>query len=82
MTMTEYQTTIRARSQVTIPKQVADAQGLREGQRIVIVLDDEHPDEFIVRRLRDSYAGILTGVYGRTAAERAAYARGEREGWS
>ena len=80
--MLESETTIRARNQVTIPKDVAEARGLREGQRLLIVVDDDHPDEFIVRRLRDSYAGILTGVYGRTVAEREAYARGENEAWS
>lgn len=82
MTTLELETTIRDRNQVTIPKEIADARGLRAGQRVLIVLDDEHPDEFVVRRLRDSYAGLLTGVYGRDAAERDAYVRGEREGWA
>jgi len=34
-----------------------------------------------VRRLRDSYAGIAGGVYGRNAEERAAYICTERESW-
>jgi AbrB family looped-hinge helix DNA binding protein len=82
MSTLELETTIRARNQVTIPKTVADTHGFREGQRVVIVVDDDHPDEFIVRRLRDTYAGILSGVYGRNTAEREAYARGESEAWS
>jgi len=82
MSTIELETMIRARNQVTIPKEVADARGFREGQRVLIVVDDDQPDQFIVRRLRDSYAGLLAGVYGRNAAERDAYIRGESEAWS
>jgi AbrB family looped-hinge helix DNA binding protein len=78
----EVETTVRKRNQVTLPKAVADARQLHEGQRLVVVVDDEHPDEILLRRVRDSYAGILTGVYGANDAEREAYLRGEREAWA
>jgi hypothetical protein len=41
--------------------------------------DDLEPDESLEDTVRESYAGILTGVYGRDAAEREAYIRGERD---
>ncbi len=82
MVVIQSETVIRARNQITIPKEIAEARGLREGQLLVFLFDDEQPDELIVRPLRDSYAGILTGIYGRDAAEREAYIRGERESWS
>lgn len=82
MTMFQSETIIRARNQITIPKEIADAHGLHEGQRLVFFFDDQRPDELVVRPMRDSYSGVLTGVYGRNAAEREAYIRGERESWS
>lgn len=82
MAVFQSETVIRARNQITIPKEIAEARGLREGQHLVFLFDDERPDELIVRPLRDSYAGILTGVFGRDTAEREAYIRGEREAWS
>ncbi|MBV8368191.1 MAG: AbrB/MazE/SpoVT family DNA-binding domain-containing protein [Candidatus Eremiobacteraeota bacterium] len=82
MAVFQSETVIRARNQITIPKEIAEARGLRKGQHLVFLVDDDRPDELIVRPLRDSYAGILTGIYGRDAAEREAYIRGEREAWS
>jgi hypothetical protein len=31
--------------------------------------------------MRESYAGILSGVFGETDAEREAYVKGERDSW-
>jgi hypothetical protein len=42
----------------------------------------QEPDEPAESPLSESYAGILTGVYGRDAAEREAYIRGERDAWT
>ncbi len=75
-------TIIRGRSQVTLPKAVTEASGLHEGQRLVVVVDDERPDEIVLRPVRDSYAGLLTGVFGVSDAEREAYVRGEGEAWA
>jgi bifunctional DNA-binding transcriptional regulator/antitoxin component of YhaV-PrlF toxin-antitoxin module len=73
---------LRGRNQLTLPKEIADATGLREGQRLIFAVDSERPGEIVLRPLRDSYAGLLTGVYGATAEEREAYLRGERDSWT
>jgi AbrB family looped-hinge helix DNA binding protein len=75
------ETTLRGRNQLTVPKEIAEAFGLREGQRLTFALDPGRPDEIVVRPMRESYAGILTGVFGVTDAEREAYVKGERDSW-
>ncbi len=78
----EVETTVRGRNQVTLPKAVTDARQLHEGQRLVVILDDERPDEILLRRVRDSYAGVLTGVFGAGDAERERSLCDEREAWT
>jgi len=79
MSMLEIEATVRTKNQVTIPQPVAQRHGIEPGQRLVIV-DSGAEDEFTVRIIRPSYAGVLAGVFG-TTEQNVAYVRGEREAW-
>ncbi len=45
------------------------------------VADEGQPPEIVARSVRESYAGLLTGVFGDDDAERETYVRGESEAW-
>jgi bifunctional DNA-binding transcriptional regulator/antitoxin component of YhaV-PrlF toxin-antitoxin module len=76
----EIEATVREKNQVTIPRPVAERHRIEPGHRLVIV-DNGEADQFTVRVLPRSYAGLLAGVYGRSTEENLAYVRGEREAW-
>jgi bifunctional DNA-binding transcriptional regulator/antitoxin component of YhaV-PrlF toxin-antitoxin module len=79
MTKLEIEATVRDKNQITIPRLVAERHNIGPGRRIVIV-DTGADDEFIVRVLRPTYAGALTGIFGTTEAN-VAYVQAERETW-
>lgn len=81
MALIEAEITLRDRNQLTVPKDIAEASGLHEGQRLVVTFHADFPNQITIRPLPDSYAGILTGIYGTTEAERTAYVRGEQDDW-
>ncbi len=68
---------VRARNQITIPEPVAKAAGIEEGDTFLVELESDDPSVLRLRRVRDSYAGALRGVYGDTAA----YLEDERRDW-
>jgi bifunctional DNA-binding transcriptional regulator/antitoxin component of YhaV-PrlF toxin-antitoxin module len=70
---------LRKRNQLTLPEELAKQLNVSPGSRLLMQFD---PQEGLVRLrpLRDSYAGILPGVYG-TPAEAAAYLEQERGSW-
>lgn len=70
----EFVATVRKRNQLTIPKQVANLLGLREGDVLVIAVED---GSAIMRPVRRSYAGIAQGVYGDSSR----FIGVERAGW-
>lgn len=72
---------LRERNQITVPAEAAQALDVRPGARLVLSVD---PVRHVatIRRLRDSYAGVAGTLYGRTAREKLAYAKREREAWS
>jgi AbrB family looped-hinge helix DNA binding protein len=70
----EFVATVRKRSQLTIPKQVADLLGLRDGDLVVIRIED---GSAIMRPVRRSYAGVARGVYGDSNE----FVARERAGW-
>jgi len=76
----EIEATVRTKNQITIPQTVAERHGIEPGQRLVII-DTGAKDEFTVRVIRSSYAGVLAGIFGSTK-ENVDYARGERETWA
>ena len=55
---------LRARNQLTLPDPVVQAAGLAEGDRFIVDMDPSEPDVVRLRRVRTSYAGALTDVYG------------------
>ena len=57
---------LRARHQLTIPDAVVRAAGIEEGDTFVVEVDPSHPETLRLERLRISYAGALTGIYGDT----------------
>ena len=75
------QVTLRQRNQLTLPERVAAQIEAKPGDRLLLTVDAARPGVVQVRRLRDSYAGVAKGVYGRTAAERRRYVAAERASW-
>jgi len=77
----QVQVTLRDRNQLTLPDRIADRIEAKPGDRLLLTIEPAEPGVVRLKRLRDSYAGIATGVYGRTAEERAAYVAAERDSW-
>jgi len=86
----QVQVTLRERNQLTLPDRIAARIGAKPGDRLLLTVGPSGPGELgepgeagVVRlkRLRDSYAGIADGIYGRTAEEHAAYIAAERDSW-
>jgi bifunctional DNA-binding transcriptional regulator/antitoxin component of YhaV-PrlF toxin-antitoxin module len=75
------QSSLRARNQITVPAAIVKRLGLRAGDRFAFVAEDGDQDVLCLYRLRESYAGTLAGVYGRTPQEIADYLHAERETW-
>ena len=62
---------------MTLPDPVVQAAGLAEGDRFLVDVDPTEPDVVRLRRIRSSYAGTMSDVYGdatKTLAE-------ERTSW-
>lgn len=70
---------LRRKNQLTLPAEVAKQLDVRPSSRLLIQFD---PEEGVVRLrpLRESYAGILRGVYG-TPTEAVTYLEREPGSW-
>jgi len=68
---------VRARNQITIPEQIVEAADIHEGETLIVELEPSRPDVMCVRRVRESYAGALPGVY----TDAGAYLEEERGDW-
>jgi hypothetical protein len=68
---------LRAKSQLTIPEPIVDAVGVVEGDRFLIEVMPDEPDTIRFHRIRGSYAGALSEVYG----DPADYLAEERRSW-
>lgn len=87
----EVQVTLRERNQLTLPDRIAARIAAKPGDRLLLTVgtvgeageSNGQGEAGVVRlkRLKDSYAGIAAGIYGRTAEERAAYVSTERDSW-
>lgn len=83
----EVQVTLRERNQLTLPDRIAARIAAKPGDRLLLTVEPGEPngpgDAGVVRlkRLKESYAGIARGIYGRTAEDRAAYVSTERDSW-
>ena len=78
--MIEREVELRRKRQLTWPDEIATAMGVEDGSHLVIEYNPESRSA-VVRPTRDTYAGLLKGVYGTTAASRAAYLETERRSW-
>ena len=77
----EVQVTLRDRNQLTLPDRIAERIEAKPGDRLLLTIEPVEPGVVRLKRLKDSYAGIAPGVYGRIAEERAAYVTAERDSW-
>jgi len=78
--------TITSKGQVTIPKRIREAMNLRDGDQVVVVVEDERIALYPVRRrgilgLQGVFAG-LKPYPGREAEREAAMAEATREALS
>lgn len=73
---------LRPKNQITLPVQIARALGAAPGDRLLFTIDPDSPDTAVVRRVRESYFGALTGAYGTTHEELLDYVRAEQDGWA
>lgn len=80
MPIVEERIAIRDRKQITIPKTIADARNLHQGQPLIVHIDDDRPNEIVLRILPDSYAGALTNVFANVNVEE--YVDHERATWA
>lgn len=75
--------TITSKGQLTIPKRVREAMNLREGDQVVVVVEDERIALYPVRRRGIlSLQGVFSGLQpypGREAEREAAMAEAARE---
>jgi bifunctional DNA-binding transcriptional regulator/antitoxin component of YhaV-PrlF toxin-antitoxin module len=55
---------LRRKSQLTLPDPIVQAANVGEGDRFVVEVAPDEPDTITLRRVRQSYAGALRGVYG------------------
>ena len=72
--ISESKATLRKRNQITLPAEVIDLLGVREGDTLVISLEEGCAT---LRPVRHSYAGIAKGVYG----DAGNYVARERAAW-
>jgi hypothetical protein len=77
----EAEAVIRDRNQMTLPSAIVEARNLSKGMRFTVHIDDERPDEIVLRAIPPSYAGVLGDAFGTTTAEQLAYIRDERASW-
>jgi bifunctional DNA-binding transcriptional regulator/antitoxin component of YhaV-PrlF toxin-antitoxin module len=79
-TIVEVRPHLRAGNRLTLPSSVVRKLGLKPGDSLIVRMDESAPDTVCLRRLPDSFAGMVAGVYG-NADEVAAYVQGERDAW-
>jgi bifunctional DNA-binding transcriptional regulator/antitoxin component of YhaV-PrlF toxin-antitoxin module len=79
-TIVEEPAELRPKSQVTIPKAVVGALGLKTGDRLTFVIHEGEPNQLHVYRMPSSFAGVAPHAYGGTASS-AEYIRDQRETW-
>jgi len=70
---------LRARNQITIPERVATQLHARPGDEFVLLVEGR--DSVRLVRVRDSYAGALSGLWGPAQRDRDDWLREERRTW-
>jgi len=69
--------TLRAKHQITLPGAVVKRLRLREGDQLIVALEE---DRAILRPVRSSYRAVLKDEF-KNASDIAAFLRTERESW-
>ena len=69
---------LRARNQLTIPDPIVRAAGIEPGETFVVELEPDDQDTVRLRRVRNSYAGSLPGLWG---PDTKTYLEDERASW-
>lgn len=74
--------TISSKRQITIPAEIFRLLELKEGQKLLVEVDD---DRIVMKARPESFTkalmGITRGLYGQNAAEVDEYVDKERESW-
>jgi hypothetical protein len=73
----EAKTRLREKRQLTLPEGVATASHAEAGDEFVAAFDPADPDVIVLRRVRESYFGILEVG----APDAGAFVEGERAAW-
>ncbi len=76
-----YPSKLTTKSQVGVPAAVRERLGLRPGGRAIWVLREREAVLMSPEHFAEATAGLLGGVYGRTAREVQRYLEREREDW-
>ena len=71
---------LRDKNQMTLPDKVVRRLRMVKGTRLTLVVDED-AGEIRLRPIRDSYAGVLAGIYGKDGAEVRTYLEEERRSW-
>jgi bifunctional DNA-binding transcriptional regulator/antitoxin component of YhaV-PrlF toxin-antitoxin module len=72
---------LRPKNQITLPTEIARAMKVAPGDRLLFSIDPANPETAVIRRLRESYFGVLAGAYGSNHDDQLNYVRAEQEGW-
>ncbi len=59
---------LRVKSQLTLPEAVVDAASVVVGDRFVVEVSPDDPDTIRLHRVRSSYAGALSALFGDSTA--------------
>ena len=70
---------LRRRNQLTLPEPVVRALDAKQGERFLVSV--EGPDSVRLVRIRTSYAGALTGMWGDSQEAVDEWLRSERATW-
>lgn len=80
MTMTK-SVKLSRKGQLVIPKEMRDALGMKEGDDVLIVLEDGRMLVTTPRAYARATRGLMKGTWGKTRREVDAYLERERESW-
>ncbi|MBI2204479.1 MAG: AbrB/MazE/SpoVT family DNA-binding domain-containing protein [Candidatus Rokubacteria bacterium] len=69
------------KGQLVIPKEMRDALGMKEGDDVLIILEDGRMLVTTPREYARATRGLMKGTWGKTRREVDAYLERERESW-
>lgn len=69
------------KGQLVIPKEMRDALGMKEGDDVLLILEDGRMLVTTPREYARATRGLMKGTWGKTRREVDAYLERERESW-